>query len=36
MTSYMVSKKTMEINPTNEIVRVLRNNAEVDQSDNTV
>ena len=36
MTSYMVSKKTMEINPTNEIVRELRNKAEVDQSDKTV
>merc|ERR1712173_216670 len=36
MTSYMVSKKTMEINPTNEIVKELRNKAEVDQSDKTV
>jgi molecular chaperone HtpG len=36
MTSYMVSKKTMEINPGNEIVRELRNKAEVDQSDKTV
>merc|ERR1712026_127752 len=36
MTSYMVSKKTMEINPTNEIVKGLRNKAEVDQSDKTV
>ena len=36
MTSYMVSKKTMEINPTNEIVTELRNKAEVDQSDKTV
>ena len=36
MTSYMVSKKTMEINPTNDIVSELRNKSEVDQSDKTV
>merc|ERR1711935_1235877 len=36
MTSYMVSKKTMEINPNNQIVVELRNKAEVDQSDKTV
>merc|ERR1711977_744380 len=36
MTSYMVSKKTMEINPANNIVVELRNKAEVDQSDKTV
>jgi len=36
MTSYMVSKKTMEINPENQIVVELRNKAEVDQSDKTV
>lgn len=36
MTSYMVSKKTMEINPGNEIVKELRNKADVDQSDKTV
>merc|ERR1712083_187030 len=36
MTSYMVSKKTMEVNPKNQIVRELRNKAEVDQSDKTV
>merc|ERR1712051_1172472 len=36
MTSYMVSKKTMEVNPTNQIVIELRNKAEVDQSDKTV
>jgi len=36
MTSYMVSKKTMEINPSNQIVMELRNKAEVDQSDKTV
>ena len=36
MTSYMVSKKTMEINPDNNIIKELRNKAEVDQSDKTV
>lgn len=36
MTSYMVSKKTMEINPTNPIIQELRNKADVDQSDKTV
>jgi molecular chaperone HtpG len=36
MTSYMVSKKTMEINPANQIVVELRNKADVDQSDKTV
>merc|ERR1712127_303397 len=36
MTSYMVSKKTMEINPQNNIVIELRNKADVDQSDKTV
>jgi len=36
MTSYMVSKKTMEINPKNPIIQELRNKAEVDQSDKTV
>ena len=36
MTSYMVSKKTMEINPSNQIIIELRNKAEVDQSDKTV
>merc|ERR1711957_78041 len=36
MTSYMVSKKTMEINPSNDIISELRNKAEVDQSDKTV
>merc|ERR1740124_922721 len=36
MTSYMVSKKTMEVNPDNNIIKELRNKAEVDQSDKTV
>merc|ERR1712224_481748 len=36
MTSYMVSKKTMEINPSNNIGIELRNKAEVDRSDKTV
>ena len=36
MTSYMISKKTMEINPNNPIIQELRNKADVDQSDKTV
>jgi len=36
MTSYMISKKTMEINPKNAIMEELRKKAEVDQSDKTV
>merc|ERR1712137_1024665 len=36
MTSYMMSKKTMELNPHNSIVAELRSKAEVDQSDKTV
>merc|ERR1719333_1328924 len=36
MTSYMMSKKTMEINPANAIVSELRQKAEIDQSDKTV
>lgn len=36
MTSYMVSKKTMEINPKNQIIVELRNKAEVDSSEKTV
>ena len=34
--SYMVSKKTLEINPKHQIVEELRKKAEVDQSDKTV
>ncbi|NQX99034.1 MAG: molecular chaperone HtpG, partial [Flavobacteriales bacterium] len=36
MTSYMVSKKTMEINPNNPIMEELRNKAEQDLGDKTV
>ena len=36
MTSYMVSKKTMEINPHNPIIEELRKKAEVDNTDKTV
>jgi len=36
MTSYMVSKKTMEVNPQNAIIEELRKKAEVDQGDKTV
>merc|ERR1711862_862558 len=36
MTSYMMSKKTMELNSQNAIVGELRQKAEVDQSDKTV
>merc|ERR1712165_505533 len=36
VTSYMVSKKTMEVNPKNQIVIELRNKADVDTSDKTV
>jgi len=36
MTSYMVSKKTMEINPKHNIVDELRKKVEVDQSDKTI
>merc|ERR1712232_927065 len=34
--SYMSSKKTMEINPTNSIISALREKADADQSDKTV
>merc|ERR1712232_567020 len=34
--SYMASKKTMEINPTNSIITALREKSEADQSDKTV
>merc|ERR1712123_105794 len=36
MSSYMSSKKTMEINPTNAIINALREKADADQSDKTV
>ena len=36
MTSYMVSKKTMEINPNHPIIDELRKKAEQDQGDKTV
>merc|ERR1719378_719046 len=32
----MMSKKTMEVNPTNSIISALREKAEADQSDKTV
>jgi molecular chaperone HtpG len=34
--AYMTSKKTMEINPQNAIIKALREKAEADQSDKTV
>merc|ERR1739841_291192 len=34
--AYMSSKKTMEINPTNAIIKALREKADADQSDKTV
>merc|ERR1711871_547308 len=34
--SYMTSKKTMEINPTHSIITALRTKAEEDKSDKTV
>merc|ERR1712196_170690 len=34
--SYMSSKKTMEVNPTHAIVQALRSKAEEDKSDKTV
>merc|ERR1712199_77874 len=36
MSTYMVSKKTMEINPNNSIVQELKNKADKDKSDKTV
>merc|ERR1719438_23590 len=36
MSSYMASKKTMEINPVNSIISALREKADADQSDKTV
>jgi len=36
MSSYMVSKKTMEINPTHPIVVELKNKSDKDKSDKTV
>lgn len=34
--AYMSSKKTMEINPTNSIIKALREKSDADQSDKTV
>jgi len=34
--AYMMSKKTLEINPTNSIITALREKADADQSDKTV
>ncbi|CAJ1957412.1 unnamed protein product [Cylindrotheca closterium] len=34
--AYMMSKKTMEVNPTNSIITALREKADADQSDKTV
>merc|ERR1712021_177240 len=34
--SYMASKKTMEVNPTNSIIVALREKADADQSDKTI
>merc|ERR1711945_1849 len=36
MTSYMVSKKTMEVNPTHSIMTELKKKASADKSDKTV
>lgn len=36
MTSYMISKKTMEINPRHSIVSELKKRSDADKSDKTV
>merc|ERR1719247_3944355 len=36
MTSYMVSKKTMELNPLHPIMKELKDKAQADKSDKTV
>ena len=36
MSSYMVSKKTFELNPTHSIVTELRKRADADKSDKTI
>merc|ERR1711977_478121 len=36
MSSYMSSKKTLELNPTHPIIKSLREKAEADKSDKTV
>ena len=36
MTSYMISKKTMEVNPNHAIMKELKAKADEDKSDKTV